>query len=528
MSFLFEQAVGKHTYIYECTSYRNEKGAPRNKRVIVGKIDPKTGKKIFKESYIERMKQEGKPITPDDDAKLFSINDIRKSSVRECGMFHLLRCVAEKNGLNEALSKSFPRIWREIFMLVSFLVTTGDPFMYCEEWIENTEGFQVGDMSSQRISELLDAVEPEHREEFYRTWCAIRSDREYLALDITSSSSYSELIDDVEWGYNRDGESLPQVNICLLMGEESMLPIYQTVYSGSIRDVSTLEATLSGFGDITCGRPMMLVMDKGFFSKNNVNAMLKDDNRKFLISVPFTSSFAKKQVERERDDIGRVVNAIFNNGDSVRGVTRSCLWEGNSLYSHVYFNAKKASLVREALYSRVAYLKEEAEADPRKFSRSAEHKKYLNIRKSRKNESGYTIGIREDIVEEKLRSSGWMVIIGNDVSDAREAIRIYRAKDVVEKGFLRLKRSLGLGRLRVHSQERMQSRLFIGFIALIMLSELHRVMSQKKLYDSMTMKQLIRTLSKLRLQTIGDVRIIAPVTKEQRGIFEAFAIEAPL
>ena len=44
-------------------------------------------------------------------------------------------------------------------------------------------------------------------------------DKEYLAYDITSVSSYSELNDMTRYGYNRDGESLPQVNIAMLFGE---------------------------------------------------------------------------------------------------------------------------------------------------------------------------------------------------------------------------------------------------------------------------------------------------------------------
>lgn len=528
MSYLFEQKVGKYTYIYECTAFRNENGSPRNRRVIVGKIDPVTGERVFKDSYISRVNKEGSTIAPDDNTKQFSIEDVRQSSVRECGMFHLLRCIAEKNGLTDALNESFPGMWREIFMLASFLVTTGEPFMHCAEWLENTEGLPVGDMSSQRISDLLSAVEPEYREKFYMAWCAIRSDKEYLALDITSASSYSELIDDVEWGYNRDKEPLPQVNICLLMGEESMLPIYQTIYSGSIKDVSTLEATLSGFSGITCGRSVLVVMDKGFFSKRNVDDMLSGANRKFIVSVPFTSAFAKEQIDCERGDIDRVGNTIFNNGDSLRGVTKLRPWKKDSpLYAHVYFNAKKAALVRESLYSDVARLREEAEAKPDECAGSAEHKKYLNIRKSSKADKAYTISIKEDVVESRLRTSGWLLLISNDVSETKEAIRIYRAKDVVEKGFLRLKRSLGMGRLRVHSQETMEGRLFVGFIALILLSELHSVMTKKKLYERMTMKQLIRTLSKLRLHVIGGVRVVAPVTKEQREIFDAFGVEPP-
>ena len=40
-------------------------------------------------------------------------------------------------------------------------------------------------------------------------------------------------------------------------------------------------------------------------------------------------------------------------------------------------------------------------------------------------------------------------------------MQIYRAKDVAEKGFLRLKRSLDLGRLRVHSEDRMLNNVVI-------------------------------------------------------------------
>ena len=107
-------------------------------------------------------------------------------------------------------------------------------------------------------------------------------------------------------------------------------------------------------------------------------------------------------------------------------------------------------------------------------------------------------------------------------------VPIYRAKDVVEKGFLRLKCDLDLGRLRVHSQDRMQNKVFVGFVALILLSHIHAVMMDNEMYGKMTMKKMIRTLAKHRVQTIGGERIIYPVTKTQREIYEAFAIDVPV
>ena len=109
-----------------------------------------------------------------------------------------------------------------------------------------------------------------------------------------------------------------------------------------------------------------------------------------------------------------------------------------------------------------------------------------------------------------------------------EAIRIYRDKDVVEKGFLRLKHNLGLGRLRVHSQQAMESKVFVGFIALILCSHIHRIMLENDLYKTMTMKDLIKTMEKLRTQVSDGRRILFPQTKRQKEIYKMFAVPMPV
>jgi hypothetical protein len=43
--------------------------------------------------------------------------------------------------------------------------------------------------------------------------------------------------------------------------------------------------------------------------------------------------------------------------------------------------------------------------------------------------------IRYEVLQKELRHAGWMVLISGHVRNAKEALRIYRAKDVVEKGF---------------------------------------------------------------------------------------------
>jgi predicted phosphatase len=63
---------------------------------------------------------------------------------------------------------------------------------------------------------------------------------------------------------------------------------------------------------------------------------------------------------------------------------------------------------------------------------------------------------------------------------------------------------------------------------LALLSAIHVAMADKKLYEKMTMKQLLRRISKHRVQKIGGERIIFPITKAQREIFEAFGLDVPV
>lgn len=531
MTSIIRQKVGDKIYLYESVSYRNSDGKPRNKRVPIGKIDPVTGNPVYKPEYLVSMAEKGTPIEISTTTNMkFSIDDIKRSYIKDYGAFYLFQNIAKSTGLLRVLEDALPKYWQEIFNLACYLLSSGDPFLYCEDWINSTECLPVGIMSSQRISELLMSIDIDERETFYKMWCQCRSEQEYLALDITSISSYSNLIEDVEWGYNRDKEALPQINLCMLMGEKSGLPIYQTVYSGSLKDVSTLKTTLSKMNALSKGKSALIVMDKGFFSTKNVNAMLSDTaNLRFIISVPFTSNFAKKQVEGERKDIDSLQNTIVSGGDSIRGVTKLRSWnKDHKVHTHIYFNAIKATKLRENLYAHVTLLKERAEAHPVASLHDDDYGKYLLIRNSEKSPSGYTISIKEDAIKKELETAGWMILISNDVTDAKEAIRIYREKDVVEKGFLRLKNSLDLGRLRVHREDTMQNKIFVGFISLILATHIHKVMLEKELYKRMTMKKLLLTLSKLRVQVVNGTRILFPLTKDQKVIYKAFNIDEPV
>ena len=116
-------------------------------------------------------------------------------------------------------------------------------------------------------------------------------------------------------------------------------------------------------------------------------------------------------------------NTIVINGQSMRAVTKERSWnKDHKLYTHIYYNVKKATSIREDLYAKVALLRQKATEEPEKYSNDDECQKYLIIRRSEKQANGYTVNIRTDAVEKTLKTSGWVLLINNDVDAAQKSI----------------------------------------------------------------------------------------------------------
>ncbi|MCR5813672.1 MAG: IS1634 family transposase [Desulfovibrio sp.] len=494
---------------------------------IQGKGDLQSSSRTEAQKAHERSPQNGHYEL--EQAQIESIVDATKNF----GSFYLFKTIAEEIKLLPILRKIFPNIYMEIFSLVCFLIESQEPIMYCKEWFAETETFDNAKiLTSQYISRILEEIDDSNRNDFFEQWIKNINESEYIALDIASISSYSELLEGCEFGYNIDHEKLRQINLCMLFGEGCMLPVYEKFYFGSIHDVSTLKTTIDEIKSIVQNTKFHFVMDKGFFSKNNIDKMLDpNEDIKFLISIPFTSKFAKTQIERERYNIDKLCNTIITSNDTIRGIYRLRSWKTENrdtkIHTHIFYNPLKAITEKNELYKFVTELRDEAVKDPDNKVLEKQFKKYLVIKKETENNNYCSVEIREDIVEEKLTTCGWMVLISNYIEDSKKALSIYRDKDVVEKSFDRLKNSLDFNRLRVHGDTRMKNKIFIGFLSSIVISAIHQKMISAKLYKKYTMHELVLKLKKLKITKVRQKKILQPISKEQREIFKSLSIALP-
>lgn len=305
MGFRGEQIIKGTTYVFEAVAqWDSEKQQSRQKRIYIGKKDPVTGAFLPNKKYYELYGE-------DADITDFQTGFVMKSV--DFGNIYLMDQAASACGLKHALEETFPDCWEDILVCAMHSCSENEALYLCEGWAHNSRVPLAP--SSQSISKLLKRLDEDRRMQFYKRWAGIRGEKEYLALDISSVSSWSELINYVEYGYNRNHEDLPQVNLAMLFGEDSRLPVFSRIYPGSIKDVSTLVGMVS-FMEQLQRKQMHFVMDKGFYSAKGVGALL-EKNIKFAIGVPFSTGMAKEAV-RENAVVEKSFDNIKNDLDLER------------------------------------------------------------------------------------------------------------------------------------------------------------------------------------------------------------------
>lgn len=501
------------TYVYECISFWDKnKKRPDSKRTCIGKLDLKTNQII-----------PSKRIQVDNALKTELETPI--ASIKTIGATILFDHICEETELVSILRESFPDHWRIILSLAYFQATEGTPLSKVEHWSKTHKHPYEEFIDNRRVSELLSTITEEKQLEFFKKWAQKRLEEEYLAYDITSISSYSELNNMVRQGYNRDGEQLPQINLAMLFGQKTRLPVYYKSLPGSINDVSTLCNFIKTAAFLHMGK-LHLVMDKGFFSHKNVSDMIVR-RMKFLIAVPFSCEFAKEHVEKVRDTITDHKHFIKINEQNLFCTSSLIKWEQEKrVYVHVFFNASAAVADYESFLSKMCLWEKELKSGNLIESHQKYYSKYFFVKETPKR--GKQILYNQQAVDAyKKNVAGFLVLLTNDIKDPVEALKIYRNKDVVEKSFDNLKNVLDANRLRVHLEENMKGRLFIQFIALILVSFIHRVMNEKNLFKLGSLSGLIQELELLSTVTFSGHynQVTSELTKKQKEIFKAFDID---
>jgi len=100
---------------------------------------------------------------------------------------------------------------------------------------------------------------------------------------------------------NKEDDHLPQINLALLFGELSNLPFYYRKLPGNIADVKTVKNLIADM-DFLGYKKIKLVMDRGFYSEDNINELYQN-HLKFLIATKLSLKFVQTELNLVRDTL---------------------------------------------------------------------------------------------------------------------------------------------------------------------------------------------------------------------------------
>ena len=141
---------------------------------------------------------------------------------------------------------------------------------------------------------------------------------------------------------------------------------------------------------------------------------------------------------------------------------------------------------------------------------------------------GTRVVAKEDAIADTKRNYGYFVFLSNEVKDAIKALEIYRNKDLVEKAFHNLKERLNFRRLAVSSEQSLDGKLFVQFIALLFLSYIKKKMQENNLFKKHTLQDVLDEFDVIECYEVpGQQLQIGEITKHQMDLYAKLGVTSP-
>lgn len=467
-----------------------------------------------------------------------------ESQIKELGITWAAEQLAEELGIKEDLTACFgSKLGQDLLNLAIFMLDEGGPMDSFEDWRQETWLSSSRRLSSQRISEILAQVTRADFDKYFRRrhdWRLDQSKAEKkrlsYALDNTSISTYSETIEDAEWGKAKQNPELRQINYTFVCDQETGDIVFVHTYEGSVNDMTALQEIL--YRMMNAGldlKEVVLVTDRGYSSIRNIQKMLNLEIG-FIQGVRIVEDSLKREFDKYRESLGNI--AFYNPALAAYSRSTSELWTEDCEYGRLTLNLnlhlyrfpgkdeeERIGLVAKA--EEILALKQANLVVPSALWESG--RRYVK----EVNENGKKTWVCDyKAIEEACRYRGLFAIRSNVEPDPLEALRIYRLRNVVEIDFNQYKNWLDGARVR-STEATYLGKMFVTTVgATLRIMMLNRLRKSKNFDLSEPCKSLCEVMRKLRRlraekRTNANAWVSRTLTKKQRDYFALLGVQTP-
>jgi transposase len=198
--------------------------------------------------------------------------------------------------------------------------------------------------------------------------------------------------------------------------------------------------------------------------------------------------------------------------------------ENRRVYLHIYCDDQRATDEKIRFNKLLDLLEEELQSNKRNPKHEKMYQRYFLVTETPVR--GIKVTSNDEAIKAKEKEFGYFTLLSNGIKDPKEAIEVYRSKDVIEKAYDDLKNRLNMRRTSVSSEERLEGKLFVQFIALIYISYIKQKMDEESLFRDYTLQGLLDELDVIeRFTQPGKVPVVAEVTKKQADLYRKLGVD---
>lgn len=523
-----------YVYLEQGRTYNKEKKYNVPKRTCIGKQDLEQKAYMFpNEKFLKFFPRELLP---------FELDTRMRSGCIHVGPFIVIRKIISDYHLDEMIGRIIGRDAGLFLDLAAYSIITEDNAgQYYPDYAYNHALF-TDDMriySDSKVSDFIQGVTIDQRIKFLNEWNAKRDHREkiYISYDATNKKSQAGDIDMIEMGHSKNGVEEEIFNYSIAYDRTNREPLFYEDYPGSIPDTSQLRHTLAkakGYGYEHVG----FILDRGYFGKENIEFM-DEHGYDFVIMVKGMKAFVSEIILEVKgsfeDDRRNSIRSFKVSGTTVK--RKLYATDKKDRYFHIYCDDGRKARERDEFEGKIDRMHrklKECMGEP--IRPGGDYKKYFDLiywHEGQADEKFMSGAERIDIINRDISLCGYFAIVTSEKMTAEEALLLYKSRDESEKTFRGDKSYLGARAERVYSNESIDTKIFIGFVATIIRSRIYVLLREEmarmeKKQNYMTVPAAIKELDKIEMLKGADGEYILDyaVTATQKAILNAFGMTA--
>ena len=429
------------------------------------------------------------------------------------GLHAVVEKVVTESELSDVLAEVFgSENSRLILDLASYMLSTESAvFQHFPHWARSQVLFSEVIRSDSYISDFeTSKISVSEINLFKKKWfrIVIKDGRVYLVYDSTNVNSQAKGVCIVELGHAKDDPSLEQVNTEYVIRQKDGMPVTYKCYPGSINDISEASEMIAFFKELLeedkdskeskeepdVINDLVMIADRGYTSEDNIRGFRSNDMG-FLLLLKQRMKIHIRILDKYIDEVKRPENYIPESRKFALTVKEKLFVDDEEdSFFHIVWDAALEASHRAELYK-------EIDANNKKLQKAVErhtlltqdeldsYKPFFDINYHANgtfevNQRGRGAGKKKtvpafvvesfaknnDEINKEDKRCGYIIYVSNEIETALEALLAMSKRDIVEKVFRALKSWLGMEKLGVHSEDAMQSKSLIWFVASIIHS----------------------------------------------------------